>query len=134
MIVKLYYLKKGSRFYIEYIVHQCARGTYVPKKYHVQVLRWLGRYLKGTRDKGTILNPKMVKNIEVYVDAYFSGNWYQHDSLERGTKQSRYGYIIMYTRCPLVCKSQLQTGITLSSTDSEYTGFSYALRKVISIV
>ena len=40
----------------------------------------------------------------------------------------------MYKGCPLTWKSQLQTEITLSSTESEYTGLSYALREVIPLM
>ena len=36
--------------------------------------------------------------------------------------------------CPIIWKSQLQTEIALSSTESEYTGLSYALRTVIPIM
>ena len=36
--------------------------------------------------------------------------------------------------CPIVWKSQLQTEITLSSTESEYTGLSYALRETIPMM
>jgi Reverse transcriptase (RNA-dependent DNA polymerase) len=52
IIGKLNYLEKGSRSDIAYIVHQCARFVQEPKEEHGQALRWLGRYLKGTRDKG----------------------------------------------------------------------------------
>jgi len=40
----------------------------------------------------------------------------------------------MYAGCPIVSKSQLQMEIALSSTESEYTGLSYALREVIPII
>ena len=40
----------------------------------------------------------------------------------------------MYAGCPIVWKSQLQTEIALSSTESEYTGLSYALREAIPIM
>ena len=36
--------------------------------------------------------------------------------------------------CPIIWKSQLQTEIALSSTESEYTGLSYALREAIPIM
>ena len=36
--------------------------------------------------------------------------------------------------CPIVWKSQLQHEIALSSTESEYTGLSYALREAIPIM
>ena len=36
--------------------------------------------------------------------------------------------------CPIIWKSQLQTEVALSSTESEYTGLSYALRDAIPIM
>ena len=40
----------------------------------------------------------------------------------------------MYEGCPMIWKSQLQTEIALSSTESEYIGISYAMREVIPIM
>jgi hypothetical protein len=40
----------------------------------------------------------------------------------------------MYEGCPMIWKSQLQSEIALSSTESEYIGISYALREVIPIM
>ena len=40
----------------------------------------------------------------------------------------------MYEGCPILWKSQLQNEAALSSTKSEYTGLSYALRDVIPIM
>ena len=48
------------------------------------------------------------------------------------TARSRHGYIINYAGCPLLWKSKLQ--IALLSTESEYTGLSYALRDAIPIM
>ena len=90
--------------------------------------------MKATKDKGTILIPKKDKNLEVYVDADFSGNWDPNDTSNRDTARSRHGYLITYAGCPLLWKSQLQTEIALSSTESEYTGLSYALRDAIPIM
>ena len=75
IIGKLNYLEKGTRSDIAYIVHQCARFTEDPRAIHATALRWLGRYLKMTRDKGLIIQSKHGKGLEVYVDADFSGNW-----------------------------------------------------------
>ena len=74
--------------------------------------------------------------LEVLVDASFAGNWDKKDAQtgDRDTARSRHGYIILYYRCPLILKSQLQTEITLSSTESEYTGLSYALREAIPLL
>jgi hypothetical protein len=131
VIGKLNYLEKSTRSDISYITHQCARFTSGPKKEHGQAIRWLGRYLKGTRNKGTILKPCRGKDMEIYVDADFSGNWDSTESHHRDTARSRHGYIVMYAGCPVTWKSQMQTEIALSSTESEYTGLSYALRDAI---
>jgi hypothetical protein len=135
VVGKLNYLEKATRSDIAYITHQCARFTSDPKKQHGDALRWLGRYLKETRNMGTIFKPQRDKDLEVYVDADFSGNW---DAIEaatdRDTARSRHGYIIRYAGCPLLWKSQLQTEVALSSTESEYTGLSYALREAIPVM
>jgi len=134
VIGKLNYLEKATRSDIAYITHQCARFTTAPKIEHGKALRWLGRYLKATRDKGTILKPLRNKDLEVFVDADFAGNWDSKETQDRDTARSRHGYIIMYAGCPILWKSQLQNEIALSSTESEYTGMSYALREAIPIM
>ena len=106
-------------------------STSSPKQQHGEAVKWLGRYLLATRTKGTILRPQLDKDLEIYVDADFSGNYDCMDTESRDTARSRHGYIIMYKGCPLNWKSQLQTEICLSSTESEYTGLSHALREVI---
>ena len=134
VIGKLNYLEKGTRSDISYITHQCARFTESPKERHAQAIRWLARYLKGTKDKGFIMNPDATKGLEVYVDADFSGNWCKEDCMDIDTARSRHGYIIKYLNCPIVWKSQLQGEVALSSSESEYTGLSYALREAIPIM
>jgi hypothetical protein len=99
----------------------------LPKKEHGQVLRWLGRYLKATRLQGTILRVDKSKDLEVYVDADFSGNWDPKETQDRDTARSWHGYIITYAGCAILWKSQMQTEIALLSTESEYTGLPYAL-------
>ena len=135
VIGKLNYLEKATRSDISYAVHQCARFVSDPKTEHGNAVRWLGRYLKGTRDKGTIMRPITKKDLEVFVDASFCGDWDPTDAAnDRDTARSRHGYIINYAGCPLLWKSQLQTEIAMSSTESEYTGLSYALRDAIPIM
>jgi hypothetical protein len=134
VIEKLNYLKKGSRSNIAYITHQCTQFTQDPKMEHAQAIRWLGRYLKATRHQGTILRPVKGKDMEIYVDANFAGNWDSNETWDQDTARSRHGYIISYVRCPIIWKSQLQTKTALSSTESEYTGLSYALRDAIPMM
>jgi hypothetical protein len=134
VIGKLNYLEKGTRADIAYITHQCARFATAPKVQHAEAIKWLGRYLKGTRDKGLILHPDGVSGLEVYVDADFVGNWDPADTQSRDSARSRHGYIIKYNNCPILWKSQMATDIAMSSTESEYTGASCALRDAIPIM
>ena len=135
VIGKLHYLVAGSRSEIAYAVHQCARFSHEPKMEHAKAVKWIGRYLKGTKDEGTILKPDPTKSLEVYVDADFAGNWdpeYAHK--DRSTARSRHGFYILYGGIPIAWKSSLQQEIALSSTESEVTGLSYALREAIPVM
>lgn len=134
VIGKLNYLEKSCRPDIAYAVHQCARFSSKPKRKHGDAVRWIGKYLKGTKEKGTILHPKRGRGLEVYVDADFARNWSREESYDRDTARSRHGFVILYEGCPILHKSQLQTEIALSSTESKYTGLSYALREAIPIM
>ena len=81
------------------------------------------------------MRPMSDKDLEVYVDASFCGDWDPKEAAtDRDTARSRHGYVINYAGCPLLWKSQLQTEVALSSTESEYTGLSYALRDAIPIM
>ena len=129
------YIEAGSRNDIAYATHQCARFASNPRKPHGDAVRWIGRYLRATRDQGMTFRPNKQAGLEVWVDADFAGNWKREDaSTDRDTARSRHGYIIRYMGCPVIWKSQLQTEIALSSTESEYTGLSYALRAAIPIM
>jgi hypothetical protein len=121
IIGKLNYLERGTRADISYITHQCARISVSPKKEHGAAIKWLGRYLKGTRDKGLILRPNGAIGLEVFVDADFVGNWDPVDTESRDSARSRHGYIVKYFGCPIVWKSQMVTEIAISSTESEYS-------------
>ena len=76
----------------------------------------LGRYFKGTADKGTIYLPNMDKGLEVHVDADFEGNWDKEESENTDTVKSRHGFVISYNGFPMVWKSSLHNDIALSIT------------------
>ena len=134
VIGMLNYLDAGSRSDIAYAMHQCARFVSNPKVEHGRAVRWLARYIRATKDKGTTFTPNPELGLEVFVDADFAGNWDAFDASNRDTARSRHGYIIRYAGCPIIWKSQLQNEISLSSTESEYMGLSYALRQSIPLM
>jgi len=134
VIGMLGYLTRCTRSDIAYAVHQCARFSADPKIEHSKAVRWLGRYLLGTRDKGMVFVPDIKQGLEVFVDADFCGTWDPNDTASKDTARSRYGYIVRLFGCPILWKSALQTEIALSTTEAEYTGLSHALRDVIPII
>ena len=65
----------GSHSDIAYATHQCTRFAANPKIEHRKAVRWIGRYLNGTKDKGgMIFMPDSFMGLEVYVDVDFAGN------------------------------------------------------------
>lgn len=135
VIGKLNYLEKGTSPDIAYAAHQCARFSKNPKKEHAAAVIHLCKYLKETRDKGIILDPKQGKSFEVFADADFCGNWRRETaSQDVGTAKSRSGHVITYARCPILWSSKLQTQVALSTTKAEYIALSNALREVIPMM
>lgn len=61
VINKLNYLGKATRSDISFAVHQCARFVSDPKRKHGDAIRWLGRYLRRTRDKQENKNASHVR-------------------------------------------------------------------------
>jgi hypothetical protein len=135
IVGKLNYLEKSTRPDISVAVHQCARFVSDPKQPHGKAINWIGRYLKGTADKGLIFRPDTTKSIDCYVDADFSGNWDKVEAPnDSDTARSRTGFIITFAGCPLVWTSKLQTHIALSSTEAEYIALSTAMREVVPLM
>ena len=127
----LTYLQGTSRPDIAMAVHQAARFTNDPKLSHERAVHRIARYLKATKDKGIIYDPKSVKGVECYVDADFAGGWDKADSGNPEAVLSRTGYVLMYANCPVLWCSKLQTEIALSTTEAEYIALSQSMREVI---
>ena len=134
VVGKLNFLEKSTRLDIAYAVHQCARFAAEPKESHAAVLKKIGRYLVGTKDKGMVLNPRQ-HSFDCFVDADFAGNWDRvHSDVDPSTAKSRTGYVIMYGGCPVVWASKLQREVALSTTEAEYAALSESLREVINLM
>jgi hypothetical protein len=74
VIGKLLYLEKSTRSDISCAVHQCARHCANPKIQHTAVVKRIGRYLLGTKDKGLIMKPNQ-EGMECWVDAAHASEW-----------------------------------------------------------
>ena len=116
VIGKLNFLEKSTRPDIAYATHQCARFSADPKKSHGEAVMHLVNYLRGSRDKGIILDPTRDEELlKVYVDADWSGNWHKGtSSVNSSTAKSRYGFLNNFLWVPnIVAKQATKTSGTL---------------------
>jgi hypothetical protein len=65
-----------------------------------------------------------MKGLKCYVNVDFAGSWSQANADNAENVLSRTGYVIMYTNCPILWVSRLQTEIALSTTKAEYIALS----------
>eukprot|EP00804_Cyclotella_cryptica_P007533 CCRYP_010639-RD/>CCRYP_010639-RD protein AED:0.26 eAED:0.26 QI:0/0/0/1/0/0/3/0/643 len=111
----LLYLSGHLRPDIAFAVHQCARYTFHPTRRHELALIRIGRYLKGTMDKGLTMTPSSDPCVDCYPDADFAGLYGHEDSQDPHCARSRTGYVILAFGCPVLWRSRLQTEIALST-------------------
>eukprot|EP00804_Cyclotella_cryptica_P021080 CCRYP_019381-RA/>CCRYP_019381-RA protein AED:0.27 eAED:0.27 QI:0/0/0/0.66/0.5/0.33/3/0/652 len=130
----LLYLSGHSHPDIAFAVHQCARYTFRPTQKHELALIRIGRYLKGTMDKGLILSPSDEARIDCFPDADFAGLYGHEDSQDPHCARSRTGFVILAFGCPVLWKSRLQTEIALSTMEAEYVALSTACKDLFPIV
>ena len=115
VIGMLNYLQGFTRTDIAMATHQCTRFSADPKASHERVVRYIGKYLLGDKDRGIIYRPNPKRGIERFVDAVFTGGWAKIDIDNPENVLSRSGYTIYYAGCPVMWNSRLQTEITLST-------------------
>ena len=133
IIGMLMYLANNTRPDIAHAVHACARYTHHPKKSHAGAVKHILRYLKGTMDKGMILDPSNKHELDCYVDSDFAGQYNQFNDQDPTSTKSRSGYVILYQGCATVWVSKMQTQCALSTMESEYLALSQAMRDLIPL-
>lgn len=129
----LLYLSTNTRPDIAYAVSQVARFNSAPKQSHAIAVKTIVRYLKGTRDQGTVIRPTGRLTLDLFVDADFCGLHKREPDHLPDSVRSRTGYVILLAGCPLIWKSQLQTEISLSTLEAEYSALSYALKTLLPL-
>ena len=130
----LLYLSGHSRPDIAFAVHQCARYTFKPTTRHLAALKRIGRYLKGTQNKGLILRPSNYLHVDCFPDADFAGLYNHEDSQDPHCVRSRTGYVILVAGCPVLWKSKLQTEIAMSTMEAEYVALSQACKDLFPLL
>eukprot|EP00804_Cyclotella_cryptica_P011602 CCRYP_020927-RA/>CCRYP_020927-RA protein AED:0.29 eAED:0.29 QI:0/0/0/0.66/0.5/0.66/3/0/467 len=127
-------LSGHSRPDISFVVHQCARYTFHPTRCHELALIRIGRYLKGTIDKGLVMSLSPHPRVDCYPDADFAGLYGHADSRDPHCACSRTGYVILAFGCPVLWRSHLQTEIALSTMGAEYVALSTACKDLLPLV
>ncbi len=94
-------------------------------------MKRIGRYLKGTRTRGLVLNADDDLAIELFVDADFAGMHGYEDPDDPTSTRSRTGYVICIAKCPVLWVSKLQTETALSTMHAEYIALATAMRDLI---
>ena len=133
IIGMLLYLSTNTRPDITFAVSQVARFSHAPKQSHATAVKMILRYLKRTADFGMIVKPTGTLDLDTYVDADFAGLHGRDPDYSPTSAKSRTGYIVSLGNCPIVWKSHLQTEITLSTLEAEYSALSSSLRIVLPL-
>ena len=80
-----------------------------------------------------IIQPMGKLNLDLYIDANFAGLYGCEPDSNPASVCSHTGYIILLAGCPLLWKSQLQSHVSLSTLEAEYSALSYALKTLIPL-
>ena len=128
------YLSTNTRPDIAYAVSQVCRFGNNPKQSHATAVKTILRYLKKTQNKGIIVKPHQKKfNLDLYVDADFCGLFGREDPRNADSVRSRTGYIISLCGWPIIWKSQLQSHLSQSTLEAEYSALSSSLRVILPL-
>lgn len=125
------FLEKSNRPDIAVAVHQCAPFSLEPKQSHADAMRYVGRYLQGTKSEGIYLDPNNGKSFKCWEDANFLGQYVKgapNTYLDKMTAKSWTGFLITYAGCPITWGSKVHMESALSSTKSKYLAISEAFR------
>ena len=105
-----------------------------PRFSHEVALKRIGRYLKATRDKGLILNPSKVLQIDCFPDADFAGLYGHEQASDPVCTKSRTGFIINVANCPVLWSSKLQTETALSTMEAEINALAHSCKELFPII
>ena len=131
----LLYLSGHTRPDIAYAVNCCARYMFCPRRSHELALKRLARYLKHTQDRGLILNPDSAMcKVDAYPDADFAGTYGHEKPTDPACAKSRSGFIIMFSDCPVLWVSKLQTETALSTMEAEINALAHCCRELFPIL
>ena len=129
----LLYLSTNTRTDLVFAVSQVCRFNHSPRQSHAQAVKRIVRYLAGTMDMGTIMQPDGTLALNCWSDADFAGLYNVDPPEEASSARSRMGYLIKLGGCVIVSKSQLISCVCLATAEAEYYSLSHCLRVLLPI-
>ena len=98
-------------------------------------MKRIGRYLKATQYRGSILNPNSgVCKLDCYPDADFAGMYGHKLPTDPVCVNSRTEFVITFANCPVYWESKLQTETALSKMESEINVLAHSCRELSPII
>ncbi|KAM7469095.1 hypothetical protein LguiA_007278 [Lonicera macranthoides] len=94
-----------------------------PGKQHWNAVKWILRYLQGTKNKGLVYQRTEGSIICGYVDSDYAGD------LDK--RRSTTGYVFTFSGGPISWRSMLQGVVALSTTEAEYIAATEAVKEAL---
>jgi len=124
MLGSLMYAAVGTRPDIAFAVHFLAQHTLAPGKKHLEAIKRVFHYLKGTQNLGLIYDGKRVnEDLMGFTDSDWAG--------DPNSRRSVSGYCFIFCGAVVSWSSKKQPTIALSSTEAEYMALTHAGKEAV---
>ena len=111
---------------IAFAVGVVSRFMQTPKKSHLEAVRRILRYIKGTLDLGLFYKSQITCKLEGYCDADYAGDY--------DTRRSTTGYAFSLGSGVVTWCSKRQPTVSLSTTEAEYRATTMAAQEITWLV
>ena len=112
------YLMVCTRSDISHAISVVSRYMADPGKEHWNVVKWIFKYLTGTRDFGILFDQRASTEVVGYVDSDYAG--------DLDSRKSTTGYVFRFAGGLICWKSTLQDVVALSTIEAEYMAMTEA--------
>ena len=121
----LMYLMVCTRLDISHVVSVVSRYMADPSKEQWNAVKWIFRYLTGTRDFGILFYQRASTEVVGYVDSDHVG--------DLDSRKSMTGYVFRFAGGPICWNSTLQDAVALSTTEAKYMVMTEAGKEVVCL-
>ena len=121
LLGKLQYLANCTQPDIAFTINRLASYTANPSLQHFAALKWVLRYLAGTKNHGITYSKSATSTNNNFFFGFADAAFANHDD-----HKSTSGYVFLASGGAITWKSKKQTTIALSSTEAEYVALSEA--------